>query len=94
MGASTVGASPALGGRLRATHPVEIPFVFDNTHIPRTMTSGGAEVKALAAQTIDAWIAFARSGNPSHKGLPTWPAYATRTTRHHGVRCTGIESGQ
>jgi para-nitrobenzyl esterase len=32
-------------------------------------------VKALAAQTSDAWIAFARSGNPNHKGLPTWPAY-------------------
>jgi len=69
--------SPALGGRLRATHTVEIPFVFDNTHVPKTMTSGGAEVKALAAQTSDAWIAFARSGNPNHKGLPTWPAYTT-----------------
>jgi para-nitrobenzyl esterase len=69
--------SPALGGRLRATHTVEIPFVFDNTQIPKTMTTGGAEVKALAAQTSEAWIAFARTGNPNHKGLPTWPAYAT-----------------
>jgi para-nitrobenzyl esterase len=69
--------SPALGGRLRATHTVEIPFVFDNTHIPKTMTNGGPEVKALAAQTSDAWIAFARTGNPNHTGLPTWPAYTT-----------------
>jgi len=22
-----------------------------------------------------AWINFARSGNPNHKGLPVWPAY-------------------
>jgi para-nitrobenzyl esterase len=69
--------SPALGGRLRATHTVEIPFVFDNTQIPKTMTTGGAEVKALAAQTSEAWVAFARTGNPNHKALPTWPAYAT-----------------
>jgi para-nitrobenzyl esterase len=69
--------SPALGGRLRATHTVEIPFVFDNTHIPKTMTSGGREVKALAAQTSDAWIAFARTANPNHAGLPAWPAYNT-----------------
>ncbi len=69
--------SPALGGRLRATHTVEIPFVFDNTHIPKTMTAGGPEVKTLAAQTSEAWLAFARSGNPNHKGLPAWPAYTT-----------------
>ncbi len=69
--------SPALGGRLRATHTIEIPFVFDNTQIPKTMTTGGAEVKALAAQTSEAWIAFARTGNPNHKALPTWPSYTT-----------------
>jgi para-nitrobenzyl esterase len=69
--------SPALGGRLRATHTVEIPFVFDNTHIPKTMTTGGREEKSLAAQTSEAWIAFARTGHPNHKGLPTWPAYTT-----------------
>jgi para-nitrobenzyl esterase len=67
--------SPALGGRLGATHTVEIPFVFDNTDIPAVMTRGGPEVKALAAQVSDAWIAFARSGNPNRAGLPQWPRY-------------------
>jgi len=69
--------SPALGGRMGAPHTVEIPFVFDNTDIPKVMTAGGPEVKSLAAKTSEAWIQFARSGNPNHKGLPNWPAYTT-----------------
>jgi para-nitrobenzyl esterase len=69
--------SPALGGELGAPHTVEIPFVFDNTDIPKVMTAGGPEVKALAARTSEAWIQFARSGDPNHKGLPNWPSYTT-----------------
>ena len=69
--------SPALGGKLGAPHTVEIPFVFDNTDIPKVMTAGGLDVKALAARTSEAWIQFARSGNPNHEGLPNWPAYTT-----------------
>jgi len=26
-----------------------------------------------------AWVAFAKSGNPSHRGIPDWPAYTTDT---------------
>ena len=75
--------SPALNGELRAPHTVEIPFVFDNTDIPTVMTRvPGA--KALAAQTSSAWIAFARSGNPNHSGLPSWPAYTA------GARATMV----
>jgi para-nitrobenzyl esterase len=70
--------SPVMGGKVGATHTVEIPFVFDNTDIPTVMTKGGPEVKALAAKTSEAWIQFARSGNPNHKGLPNWPAYTTQ----------------
>lgn len=70
--------SPALGGKLGSPHTVEIPFVFDNTDIPKVMTTGGPEVKELAANVSEAWIQFAWSGNPNHKGLPNWPAYTTR----------------
>jgi para-nitrobenzyl esterase len=69
--------SPALGGKLGAPHTVEMPFVFDNTDIPKVMTAGGPEVKELAAKVSEAWIQFARSGNPNHKGLPDWAAYTT-----------------
>ena len=66
--------SPALGGRLRSAHTVEIPFVFDNTDVPKVMTNS-PRAAALAAKTSSAWIAFARTGNPNHPGLPEWPAY-------------------
>jgi para-nitrobenzyl esterase len=72
--------SPALGGKLRSPHTVEIPFVFDNTDIPTVMTKA-ATAKALAAKTSDAWIAFARNGDPNHRGLPTWPAYTPKDRR-------------
>jgi para-nitrobenzyl esterase len=66
--------SPALDGVLRAPHTVEIPFVFNNTDIPKVMTNAPT-AKALADRTSRAWIAFARTGNPNHAGLPTWPTY-------------------
>lgn len=69
--------SPALSGRLRAPHTIDIPFVFDNTDVPLVMTRS-PQAKSLAAKVSAAWIAFARSGNPGHPGLPAWPAYDTQ----------------
>lgn len=56
-----------LGGR--AGHGYEIQFVFDN------LGEGASETRqALANKMSDAWIAFARTGDPSTDTL-TWPAY-------------------
>lgn len=52
--------------------------MWDNTDVPQTMTTGSPVEKELAARTSEAWIAFARTGNPNHKGLPDWPVYETR----------------
>ncbi|HTW73705.1 MAG TPA: carboxylesterase/lipase family protein [Steroidobacteraceae bacterium] len=68
--------SPALDGKLRAPHTVEIPFVFDNTDIPTVMTKAPT-ARALAEKTSSAWLAFARNGSPSHPGLPNWPGYSS-----------------
>ena len=67
--------TPILDGRPRAFHCAELPFVFYNTDRCATMTGGGPEARDLAGRMADAWLAFARSGNPNHKGLPKWPEF-------------------
>jgi para-nitrobenzyl esterase len=68
--------TPVLEGRPKTFHSAEIAFVFDNAALCCNQTGGGPEALKLARQISEAWIAFARKGNPNHPGLPTWPAYA------------------
>jgi para-nitrobenzyl esterase len=67
--------TPILDGRPRAFHCSELPFVFDNAERCETMTGGGTDAKALGAKMSDAWIHFARTGNPNHPGIPHWPVF-------------------
>ena len=41
------------------------------------MSGTGEAQQALADVMSEAWLAFARTGNPNHDGLPEWPAYDT-----------------
>jgi para-nitrobenzyl esterase len=59
-------------------HGVELPFVFENTDKAPQMIGSGPELAAIADQMSAAWVAFARSGNPSLPGRP-WPAFDART---------------
>jgi para-nitrobenzyl esterase len=68
--------TPVLNGRPRAFHCSEIAFAFNNTDRCETMTGGGADARALAEIVSDAWIHFARSGNPNHPKMPHWTAFS------------------
>jgi len=63
--------SRAFGGRLKATHALEIPFVFDNLDKPGVdiFLGEGPPPQALAERMHEAWIRFIRDGDPG------WPAY-------------------
>jgi para-nitrobenzyl esterase len=61
-------------GLLKCCHALEIPFVFDNVEIA-SITGQREDRPQLTEAFSEAWIAFARSGNPSHAGIPEWPAY-------------------
>jgi para-nitrobenzyl esterase len=68
--------SPVRDGKLRTFHTLEIPFVFDNVDECKSMTGSGADRYPLAQQMSSAWVAFARTGNPNHAGLPdVWVPY-------------------
>jgi para-nitrobenzyl esterase len=68
--------TPVLDGKLGTFHACDIAFVFDNIDRYETYTGGAPEARALAAQISQAWINFARCGDPNHPALPHWPAYS------------------
>ena len=81
--------SPVREGKLRSYHTLEIPFVFDNVDNCQSMTGNGKDRYPLADRMAKAWVAFARTGNPNHAGLPKWGAFDTtkRTTMVFDKEC-------
>jgi para-nitrobenzyl esterase len=74
--------SPIENGRYGAQHGMDIPLVFDTVAQPRSLTGNTAQAQQAADQMSDAFIAFAKTGNPNHKGIPEWKPYelAKRST--------------
>jgi para-nitrobenzyl esterase len=67
--------SPVSGGRLKAMHCMEIPFVFDNLEGGKVYTGVSPAAQKIADQMSAAWVAFAKTGNPSHAGIPKWAPF-------------------
>jgi para-nitrobenzyl esterase len=67
--------SAFLGGRLGACHGIELPFVFGaiGSKLAEAFAGGGSEAQELSRNAMDAWLGFARRGEPGHPGLPEWP---------------------
>jgi len=71
--------SPVREGKLKSFHTLEIPFVLANVDEAKTMTGTAQNRVALQDRMSTAWAAFAKSGNPNHKGLPNWPTFNPKT---------------
>jgi para-nitrobenzyl esterase len=80
--------SPYMGGALGACHALELGFLFGT--LEETFSGSklpGADT--LAKNLQDAWLAFARTGNPSSDSLGKWPPYGdSRETMLLGRECT------
>jgi para-nitrobenzyl esterase len=79
--------SPAPG--IGSCHGVELPFVFGtlDSKGADAFAGSGPAAEALTERVQDAWLAFARTGDPA------WPAYdpATRPTMLLGETCEVVD---
>lgn len=70
--------SPMLDGALGSCHALDIPFVFGTHQIASAFAGEGVAANGLAELTMDTWLAFARTGDPSTSNLP-WPRWDPET---------------
>ncbi|HKX77415.1 MAG TPA: carboxylesterase family protein [Novosphingobium sp.] len=68
--------SRALDGTALAGHGIEVPLTMDNVQTGGAWVADDAvHAQAMADQMSEAWLAFARNGNPSHSGIGTWAPF-------------------
>jgi len=67
--------SPLDGGKWRALHTLDIALVFDNIAQPGSRTGTEPAAQRMADRMSEALLAFARSGDPNHPGIPRWSQY-------------------
>ncbi|MEQ1780668.1 MAG: carboxylesterase family protein [Hyphomonadaceae bacterium] len=68
--------SPAEGGRRISQHTLDLPFMFDNVARAENLTGPQSDKTRIMTESMaNAWIAFARNGDPNHGGIPHWPTY-------------------
>jgi para-nitrobenzyl esterase len=82
--------SRAFGGRLGATHALEIPFAFNTLDRAGVdaMLGPGERPDALARRMHAAWTAFVKRGDPACDETGAWSRYdaSTREVMEFGER--------
>jgi len=68
--------SPVMGGIMGACHALEIGFVFGG--YDDMFCGSGPDADKLSECIQEAWIAFARTGDPSCKAIGKWNPYGDR----------------
>lgn len=67
--------TPVNDGIFRSPHTLDIPLMFANVDRSRVLVGPGEAPERLEAMMADAWVSFARTGEPSSELLPDWPRY-------------------
>lgn len=62
-------------GRTGAYHTSDIPLMLDNVEAEGS-GAAGPDGQAMSDRMADALLAFARTGDPNHPGLPRWTPYS------------------
>jgi len=79
-------------GPFGAAHAADIPLVFGgvDSGVGKIFTGGGEGAQKLSNTMQEAWIAFAKTGDPSCASLGQWPCYeeSSRFTMELGEKCT------
>ena len=68
--------SPIQGGIFGAPHTIDIGLVFGTLDAKGSIVGTGPESVAMSNTMSDAFIAFARTGDPNGGALPRWEPYA------------------
>ena len=87
--------TPFGGGILGSCHALEIPFVFGTVRNAAisVFCGSGPDAELLSEKMQAAWVAFARSGDPSSEPLGAWPGYGPeRLTMRLGRRTEVTEA--
>lgn len=67
--------SPVIPGMILSYHGSEIPFAFHNIERSALLIGNGDEAQMMEERMSQAWINFARTGDPNTDNLPEWPEY-------------------
>ncbi|MBO9556974.1 MAG: carboxylesterase/lipase family protein [Caulobacter sp.] len=67
--------APKDGGFWGAPHTLDMQLVFGNFDAPGVITGSGPDAVAMHETLADAFVAFARTGDPNCAAIPKWEPY-------------------
>lgn len=71
--------SPIDGGIWGSPHTIDIPFAFGNADKAVQLVGNDPDAERVSRNLMSAFVAFARTGDPSNTRMPEWPPFDVET---------------